>query len=152
MQDIHTNLKELLKDAMRAKDTNRLNVIRGLMTAFTNELVATGKTPQDILDDVSCGKVVLRTIKQREDSISQFQSAGRQDLADEDIAQLEILREFAPTMASVEEVKAIAIKLKGSMDSTDKSAMGKLIGAVKRELGDAGDGAVIKSVVEDLFK
>lgn len=152
MINIHFTLKELLKDAMRAKDTNRLNVIRGLMTSFTNELVATGKTPQDTLDDESCGRVVLRTIKQREDSISQFQNAGRQDLADEDIAQLEILREFAPTMANVEEVKAIAIKLKESMDSADKSAMGKLIGAVKRELGDAGDGAVIKSVVEDLFK
>ncbi len=152
MKDIHLKLKDLLKDAMRAKDTNRLNVIRGLMTAFTNELVATGKTPQDILDDVSAGRVVLRTIKQREDSISQFQNAGRQDLADEDIAQLEILREFAPEMASIDEVKAIAVKLGGSIDTNDKSSVGKLIGAVKRELGDKGDGAVIKSVVEDLFK
>jgi uncharacterized protein YqeY len=144
-------IKEQLKDAMRAKDTVRLNVIRGLITAFTNELVATGKTPQDVLDDVSCGKVVLRTIKQREDAISQFQSAGRQDLADEDIAQLAILREFAPAMASIEEVKKVSILLKEQMGISDKSKMGMLIGAVKKELGDKGDGTVIKSVVEELF-
>ncbi len=151
MTNLHMAIKEQLKDAMRAKDTVRLNVIRGLITAFTNELVATGKTPQDVLDDVSCGKVVLRTIKQREDAISQFQSAGRQDLADEDIAQLAILREFAPAMASIEEVKKVSILLKEQMGISDKSKMGMLIGAVKKELGDKGDGTVIKSVVEELF-
>ncbi len=151
MTNLHISIKEQLKDAMRAKDTVRLNVIRGLITAFTNELVATGKTPQDVLDDVNCGKVVLRTIKQREDAISQFQSAGRQDLADEDTLQLAVLREFAPAMASIEEVKKVSILLKEQMGITDKSKMGMLIGAVKKELGDKGDGTVIKNVVEDLF-
>jgi uncharacterized protein YqeY len=151
MTDIHLGLKRALPDAMRAKDTNRLNVIRGLMTAFTNELVATGSTPQNTLDDVLCGKVILRTIKQRQDAIEQFQKANRQDLADEDKIQLGILQEFAPEMASLDEVKKIADSLKLSMGIEDKTKMGMLIGAVKKELGDRGDGAVIKKVVEDLF-
>ena len=151
MINIHQSLKEFVKDAMKAKDTVRLNVIRGLLTSFTNELVATGKTPQDVLDDANCNKVILRTIKQREDAISQFQNASRQDLVDEDTAQLNVLREFAPAMASIDEVKKIASLLKDQMGITDKSKMGMLIGSVKKELGDKGDGNVIKSVVEDLF-
>lgn len=152
MVNIHNALKQALPDAMRAHDTARLNVIRGLMTAFTNELVATGHTPQEVLSDESANKVILRTIKQRQDAIEQFEKANRQDLADEDKAQLAILNEFAPEMASLEEVRDVAVKLKESMDGIDKSSMGKLIGAVKKELGDRGDGNLIKSVVEDLFK
>ncbi len=151
MTNIHLSLKESLKDAMKAKDTVRLNTIRGLITAFTNELVATGKTPQDVLDDVLAGKVVLRTIKQREDAISQFEAAGRQDLADEDKAQLAILADYAPELAGIEEITKIATDLKGSMMMEDKSKMGILIGAVKKELGDRADGAVVKKVVESLF-
>lgn len=151
MTTIHLTLKESLKDAMRAKDTVRLNTIRGLITAFTNELVATGKTPQDTLDDALAGKVILRTMKQREDAISQFEAAGRQDLADEDKAQLAILKEYAPELAGVEEIMKIAKDLKASMMMEDKSKMGILIGAVKKELGDRADGAVVKKVVEELF-
>lgn len=151
MTNIHTTIKESLKDAMRAKDTDRLNVIRGLMTSFTNELVATGSTPQDVLSDELANKVILRTIKQREDAISQFESAGRQDLADEDKAQLAILQEFAPQMASIEEITTVATALKESMMMTDKSKMGILIGSVKKEMGDNADGGAIKKVVEGLF-
>lgn len=76
---------------MLAKDSVRLEVLRGLSSAFTNELVAKGKTPQDKLTDEEAIAVISRTAKQRKDAISQFEGAGRQDLADEDKAQLAIL-------------------------------------------------------------
>lgn len=151
MQDIHTNLKESLKEAMKARDTVKLDVIRGLLTAFTNELVATGRTPQDMIGDEDATKVIRRIIKQREDSISQFTAAGRQDLADEDTAQLQILQTYVPALAGADEVKIIAEKLKIQMGDIDKSKMGMLIGAVKKEMGDRADGNVIKGVVEGLF-
>ncbi len=151
MNDIHITIKNSLKEAMLAKDTVKLEVIRGLMTAFMNELVSTGKTPQDVLEDADAIRVIRRIIKQREDSISQFTAAGRMDLANEDSAQLNILTTYVPAQAGAEEVKIIAEKVKIQMGIEDKSKMGILIGAVKKELGDRGDGSVIKSVVEDLF-
>ena len=152
MENIHLYIKGQVKESMLAKDTVRLNVVRGLLTAFMNELVATGHTPQETLGDVEATKVILRTIKQREDAISQFESAGRNDLAEEDKAQLAVLKEFAPVMASDEEVMQIAIKLKESMGMTDASKSGMLIGAIKKELGDKGDGNSIKRIVDNLFK
>jgi len=151
MNDIHITIKNSLKEAMLAKDTVKLEVIRGLMTAFMNELVATGKTPQDVLEDIDVIRVIRRIIKQREDSISQFTAAGRMDLVNEDSAQLDILKTYVPAQADADEVKTVAEKVKIQMGIEDKSKMGILIGAVKKELGDRGDGSVIKSVVENLF-
>lgn len=151
MQNIHITLKETLKDALKAKDVVRLNVIRGLLTAFTNELVATGHTPQEIISDEDAVRVIRRVIKQREDAISQYTAAGRTDLADEDTAQMEILKTYVPAQASYDEVKIIVDKLKIEMGDIDKSKMGMLIGAAKKELGDRGDGNIIKKVVEESF-
>ncbi len=151
MQDIHTTLKESLKDAMKARDTVKLDVIRGLLTAFTNELVATGHTPQDMIGDDDATRVIRRIIRQREDSISQFTAAGRMDLADEDTAQLKILQTYVPALAGADEVRIVAEKLRMQMGDIDKSKMGMLIGAVKKEMGDRADGNVIKGVVEGLF-
>jgi uncharacterized protein YqeY len=80
---LHEQIKEKIKEAMKAKDTVALNVYRGLVTAFTNELVATGHTPQEMLSDEGALAVITRTAKQRKDAIEQFEKGGRQDLADE---------------------------------------------------------------------
>jgi hypothetical protein len=151
MENIALKIREELKEAMKAKDTLKLNVIRGVLTAFTNELVATNRTPQDTLGDDDAIKVIRRIIKQREDAILQYTAAGRIDLADEDAAQMEILKNYVPSQASFEDVKIVAEKIKIQMGDIDKSKMGILIGAVKKEMGDKADGAVVKSVVESLF-
>lgn len=151
MENIHATLKNSLKEAMMAKDTVRLDVIRGLLTAFTNESVAAGGTPQDFLNDELATKVIRRTIKQREDSIAQYTAAGRTDLADEDSAQLAILKNYAPASATVDEVRVIAERVKSAETDIDKSKMGILVGKIMKELGDRGDGAIVKKVVESLF-
>ncbi len=151
MQNIQSTLKESLKEAMKSKDAVKLNVIRGILTAFTNELVATSRTPQDSLSDDEAIKVIRRIIKQREDSISQYTNAGRMDLAEEDTAELAILQTYVPPLAGADEVVVIAERIKSEMGEIDKSKMGILIGAVKKELGDRADGSVIKSVVEKMF-
>ena len=79
---IFETIKTDLKEAMKAKDTDRLNVLRGILSAFTNELVATGKTPQEVVDDELAMRVLMRASKQRKDSIEQFVAGGRPELAD----------------------------------------------------------------------
>lgn len=96
MQNIHESLKNSLKDAMRAKDQVRLDVIRGLLSGCTNELLSTGRTPQDTVTDEDANKVVKRTIKQLGKAVEQFEKGGRADLVNEYKAQIDILKEFAP--------------------------------------------------------
>jgi len=148
---LHTDIKDGIKKAMLAKDSVRLNALRNLSAAFTNELVAKGKKPQEELDDEGALAVIKRLAKQRKDSIDQFQKAGRNDLVADEKAELEILETFLPQMMSQDEIRKVAEKKKTELGVADKSGMGKLIGAIAKELKGQADGGDIKSVVESLF-
>ncbi len=148
---LQEQIKAELKEAMMAKDAVRLTVIRGLMTAFTNELVATSRTPQELLSDEEALKVITRTAKQRKDAIAQFEAAGRTDLADEDREQLALLEKYLPQLMSADEVRPIAEAKKAELGVTDKSGAGKLTGLLMKELAGKADGVVVKQVVDSLF-
>ncbi len=148
---IHEQIKEGIKEAMKAKDTVKLNVMRGLATAFVNELVATGKTPQDILDDEKALAVIARTAKQRKDAIEQFTKGGRMDLVEEDTAQLKILETYLPKMMEQGEVEKIAKEIKEKMGIADPTKKGMLMSAIMKELKGKADGSVVKLVVDNLF-
>ena len=90
---------------MLAKDTVRLTVLRGLLTAFTNELVATKRKPQDELLDTEIIAVIRRAVKQRKDSIEQFRKGGREDLAQAEEDELKILETFLPQTMSKEDIR-----------------------------------------------
>ena len=151
LQQINEQIKGEIKEAMMAKDTVRLSVVRGLVTAFMNELVATNRTPQDTLSDDEALKVITRTAKQRKDAIAQFEAGGRKDLADEDREQLAVLEKYLPTLMSADEVRPIAIAKKTELGVTDKNGAGKLTGMLMKELAGKADGAVVKQVVDSLF-
>lgn len=148
---LHTDIKGQLKEAMKAKDEVRLRTVRSMLTAFTNELVATGKTPQDELDDAGVLSVIKRLSKQRKESILQFEAAGRQDLADPEKAELAVLESYLPQMMSQEEIEPIAKAKLEEIGATDKSKMGVAIGAVMKELQGKPDGGDVKAVVERLL-
>lgn len=148
---LHEQIKDKIKDAMRAKDTVKLDVLRGVLSSFTNELVATGKTPQDILDDDKALAVIKRLAKQRKDSIEQFEKGNRKDLADKERGELVHLEEFLPEMMGKEEIQKIAEQKKAELGIDDKSKMGMLMGAVMKELKGKADGTDVKEVIESLF-
>lgn len=148
---LHATLKKSLQEAMRARDAVRLRTVRSLLTAMTNELVATGKTPQDLIDDVGFLTVVKRLAKQRKESIVQFEAAGRIDLSEPEKAELAILEAYLPTLMTPEQIRPIAEAKKAELGVTDKAGMGKLIGAVTKELSGKADGSDVKVVVENLF-
>lgn len=148
---LHTQIKEEIKTAMRAKDIIRLETLRSLLAMFTNEAVATGKTPQDLLTDDEAVSVIKRAIKQRKESIEQFTKGGRTDLADKEAKEIEVLTPFLPEMMSEEEIKNIAEILKEEHHIEDKSKMGVLIGLTMKQSGGRADGGDVKRVVEGLF-
>ena len=148
---LHESLRESLKTAMKAKDAVTLTTVRSIMTACTNELVATGKTPQDQLDDAGILAVIKRLAKQRKESIIQFEAAGRHELAAPEKLELAVLEAYLPTLLTQEQIRPIAEAKKAELGVTDKSKLGILVGAVMKEVGGNADGADVKAVVESLF-
>ncbi len=148
---LHESLRESLKEALKAKDAVKLRTVRSIMTACTNELVATGKTPQDMLDDAGVLSVIKRLAKQRKESILQFEAANRPELAEPEKEELVVLESYLPTMMTIEAIRPIAEAKKTELGVTDKSKLGILVGAVMKELAGKADGADVKTVVESLF-
>jgi len=148
---LQQDIKESIKEAMKAKDQTKLLVLRGLSTAFVNELVSKGKTPQDELSDEDAMAVITRSAKQRKDAADQFEKGGRSDLAENENAELAVLEAFLPELMSKEEILVVAQAKKDQMGVTDKADMGKLIGSIMGELKGKADGGDVKEVVEGLF-
>lgn len=148
---IHTDLRTTLKDALKAKDEAKLRTVRSIMTACTNELVATGRTPQSELTDAECLTVIKRLTKQRKESILQYETNNRPELAEIEKAELSILESYLPTLMSQAEIRPVAEALKVELNVTDKSKLGLLVGAVMKKLQGQADGADVKIVVESLF-
>jgi len=148
---LYEQIKEGVKEAMKARESIRLEVLRGVLASFTNELVATGKTPQDTIDDDTALVVIKRLAKQRKDSIKQFEEGGRQELADKEREELKHLEKFLPETMSKEEIKKIAEAKKTELGVEDKAKMGILMGAVMKELKGKADGGDVKEVVQSLF-
>ncbi|HVV39151.1 MAG TPA: GatB/YqeY domain-containing protein [Candidatus Paceibacterota bacterium] len=147
----HQELKEAIKDAMRAKDTVRLSVLRGLSAAATNELVAKGRKPDEMLSDEDLLNVIIRAAKQRKDSIEQFTAGGRPELAESEQAELAILETMLPTQMSRDEITAAAKAKAAEMGVTDKTGANKLMGMLMKDLKGKADGTVVKEIVEGLF-
>lgn len=149
--ELHTQIKEELKTALKAHDEAKLRTVRSMLTAFTNELVATGKKPQEMLDDAGVLTVIKRLAKQRRESILQFDAGGRSDLSVIEKEELAILESYLPTVMTQEAIRPIAEAKKAELGVTDKSKMGILVGTVMKELQGKADGADVKAVVESLF-
>ena len=148
---LHEQIKNNIKEAMLAKDKVRLEVMRGLVTAFMNELVATGKTPQDVLTDEQTLTVITRLAKQRKDSIEQFKKGNRDDLVKEEEAQLAILETYLPKMMEKSEVEKIVLAKKEELGITDANKKGMLMSSIMKDLKGKADGALVKEVVDALF-
>lgn len=144
-------VRKELTEAMRAKDSLKMNTLRGLLAAFTNELVAKGIKPQEQISDADALNVIKRAVKQRKDSIEQFRKGGREDLAQKEEAELKILETYMPAQMSREQIEVVAKQMKDKLGVTDKSKIGVLVGAVMKELKGQADGAVVKEVVESLL-
>lgn len=150
--DLQSQIKEELKTAMKAHDEVKLRTVRSMLTAFMNELVATGRTPQTPLDDAGVLTVIKRLAKQRKDSIQQFEAGGREDLAVIEREELVVLESYLPKLMSREEIRPIVEAKIAEMGAPDKSKMGMLIGSLMKELNGKADGADVKAVVEEVLK
>ena len=144
-------LKEMMKDAMRAKDTVKLTVVRGLLSAMTNEAVTKGKGPDGVLSEDEVLSVIMRASKQRKDSIQQFTDGGRPELAENEKAELAIIETMLPAQMSQAEIEAAAKAKAAEMGVTTKADANKLMGSLMKDLKGKADGTLVKQVVDGMF-
>jgi len=143
-------IKSDMKDAMRAKDAKALTALRGMLSAFTNELVTLGRTPQDVLSEDETLVVVKRASKQRKDAIEQFEKGGRPELAEDEKIELVVIEKYLPAVMTDDKIRPIA-QTKIAEFGGDKSKMGQIIGAVLKETAGQADGADVKRIVIELL-
>ncbi len=148
---LHEQIKSEIKQAMLKKEVVRLAVVRGLSAAFVNELVAKKRKPDEWLTDDEALAVVKRGVKQRQDSIEQFKAGNRADLVEAEAAELAVLKTYLPPELSTEIIEQAVRAKMAELQITDKKDMGKLTGAVMKDLKGQADGGAVKAVIEKLF-
>ena len=139
-------------EAMKAKDSQRVMALRGVMSAFTNRLVTLGRTPQEALSDEEALAVIKTEAKRRKDAIAQFVDAGREELAADEKAELEVLSTYLPEMMSLDAIREIVQAKIAEVGEIDASAKGRFMGQIMGELGGKADGSDVKAVVDELLE
>ena len=137
-------ITEDMKTAMRAKDSERLGTIRLLQAAMKQKEVDERIT----LDDVAIVAIVDKLIKQRKDSITAFEGAGRQDLADKEKAEMAVLQAYLPERMSAEETLAAVKAIVDEIVASGPGDMGKVMGVVKTRLAGKADMGQVSAAVK----
>ncbi len=133
-----------MKAAMRAKDSARLGTIRLLLAAIKQKEVDERIT----LDDAGAIGVIDKLIKQRRDSVAAYQQAGRQDLADKENAEIEVLQAYLPQRLTAEEIAAEVRALVAELGAKGPGDMGKVMGAAKVRLAGKAEMAQVSAAVK----
>ncbi|MGD8370961.1 MAG: GatB/YqeY domain-containing protein [Syntrophobacterales bacterium] len=141
---LHEEITASLKDAMRAKDEARLSSLRLVLTAIK-------KREKDIrrpLEDQEVLAVISSQIKQRHESIEQYEQAGRADLVETEKSELQVLQGFMPEQLSEEEMARVLDEIIAEVGAVSMKDMGKVMKAAMAKLAGRADGRVINSMVK----
>jgi uncharacterized protein YqeY len=138
------HITEDMKAAMRAHESERLGTIRLLLAACKQKEV----DERVVLDDAAVVAIVDKLIKQRKDSISAYEDAGRQDLANKEKAEMLVLQTYLPARLSEAEVREAVNALVAKVGASGPADMGKVMGAAKKELAGKADMGLVSAAVK----
>lgn len=148
---LQTQIKSDMVTAMKAREALKVEVLRGLMSSCTNELVSLKRLPTEELSDQEVLTVIRREVKKRKDAFEQFTKGNRPELAQKEEAERVILEAYLPAMMSQDDIRKIAEAKKAEMGVTDKKEAGKFMGALMKDLQGKADGTDVKAVIDSLF-
>ncbi|MDP6198500.1 MAG: GatB/YqeY domain-containing protein [Porticoccaceae bacterium] len=137
-------IQNAMKDAMRAKDKVRLSAIRLIQAEFKRIEV----DERIEIDDARALAVLDKMVKQRRDSISQYEAAGRQELADVEIAEIAVIQDFLPAALSDEEISAMIQAAIEQTGATSMADMGKVMGIIKPQIQGRADAGAVSGLVK----
>ncbi len=141
-------INEGIKEAMKAKDANRLRALRGIKSAFM--LLQTSEKAAQLTEDDYI-KTLQKLAKQRKDSIEIFEQQGRDDLASIEKEELKFIETYLPAQMDPAEVKAVISGIISEMGVSGPSAMGKVMPAAMQALNGKADGKLISQFVKELL-
>jgi uncharacterized protein len=141
---LKNRINEDMKAAMRARDSERLGAIRLLLAAIKQKEV----DERMVVDDAAVLAVIDKMLKQRRDSISQFEAAGRQDLADKEKFEVSILQAYMPEALSEAEVQSAVSKAIAALGAQGPRDIGKVMAALKTELAGRADMGKVSALVK----
>jgi uncharacterized protein len=142
----YSKIENDLKDAMRARDQEILGTLRMLVAAVKNKKIEIGRD----LNEEEVIAALKSEVKKRKDSIESYKSGNREDLAEKEQAEIEILSKYLPEQMGDEEVKAAVKKVAEEMNAT-KADFGKVMGKVIAELKGKADGAQVSRIVKEIL-
>jgi len=141
---LKTSISDAMKDAMRAKDKPRLSTIRLMLAELKKvEVDERIELPEDRIISI-----LDKMIKQRRDSVKQYTDGGRQELADIEAAEIQVIQEFMPQALGEDEIAAIVQKAVADEGAASMQDMGKVMNAVRPQLAGRADMAVVSQLVK----
>jgi len=146
---LHQQIEAELKSALKSGEKEKTGILRFLISAIKNHQIEIKAKGEEYLKDEDIITVVKRQVKQRKDSIVEYEKGGRADLVEKEKAELAILENYLPMQISEEKIREVVKAKISELSITDKSGFGKLMGAVMAELKGQADGDVVKKVVEE---
>jgi len=142
---ISSTINDQIKQAMLAKDKDRLSALRDIKSKLLLEATSGGGS--DVSDETAV-KICLKLFKQRIETYELFVQQGRQDLADEELVQAKVIEEFLPKQLSEQEIQEEIDQAIAQLGITGPQDMGKLMGHLSAKLSGKADGKVISSLVK----
>jgi|TARA_B100001093_G_scaffold212083_1_gene203555 uncharacterized protein YqeY len=146
MSTFAENVMDDLKIAMKAKDSVALTTLRALKTALTNAAIESGNK-DNVIAQADALAIVRKQIKQRNDSIEQFENAGRSELAEKEKAEIVVLEKYLPAAMSPEEVSAIVTAAVSETGASSRAEMGKVMSIVQGKTAGRVDGKTLSQEV-----
>lgn len=135
--------------AMKAKDKMALEALRNIKKVFIEAKTAPGAN--DTLDDATALKILQKLAKQGHDSADLYISQNRQDLADEELAQVKVIESYLPKPMSEEEIEATVKDIIQKTGASSMKDMGKVMGLASKEMAGKADGKAISAIVKKLL-
>ena len=146
---LHQKIEAELKSALKSGEKEKTGILRFLISAIKNFQIENKLKGEEYLKDEEIIAVIRRQVKQRKDSIAEYEKGGRSDLVKKEKAEMDMLENYLPAQASEERIREVVKAKISELGITDKSGFGKLMGAVMAELKGQADGDAVKKVVEE---
>ena len=146
---LHKEVVDGIKDAMRNKDKVRLATLRDAKSKFVLEQTKTGTS--DELDDSEVIKILSKLQRQRLDTSEVYKEQGREDLADDELAQAEVLADFLPKALTEDKVKEKVSEIITRVGASSMADMGKVMGIASSEMAGRAEGKVISRFVREIL-
>lgn len=146
MSELSQQITEDMKTAMREKNTVALNTVRMLKSSIKNAAIEKGGADAE-LTDAEVMAVVRKEVKKRQDSIEQYEAAGRDELADQEKAEIEVLNGYLPEPLSSEEIASIVEAAIAEVGATSRKEMGQVMKIVQEKTAGRADGKTLSQAV-----